>query len=188
MRRERLRPAYSAADLAAIYPEPHRSTRWADHNVRVAVTIGLAHGWDDLSSIADLSCGDARIAQTIAVEHGIDTVTLGDIAPGYEFCGPIEETIEQIEPVDLFVCSETIEHLDRPESVLVQIRANAARLLLSTPVEAWNDRGNLEHYWAWDREAVEAMLQDAGFRIAAYCALDLRPGWSPYCFGIWAAT
>lgn len=187
MRRERLRPAHDAATLATIYSRPHRSSTWNDHNIRVDVTIALGRGLlADLSepAVADLSCGDARIARALT-----PAPVLGDFAPGYLLRGPIEETIELLADrhVDAFVLSETLEHLDDPEAVLAKIRPVTDGLILSTPVEAWNDLPNLEHYWAWDAEAVEAMLVAAGFEVRAYNALDLRRGFSPYCFGIWVA-
>jgi len=190
MRRERLRPAYTTDELQELYDIPHDSSRWRDHEVRVATTIALARGVAELSDgatagfgyrVADLSCGDGRIARGVS-----RTAILGDFAPGYPITGPLEETLRQIDPVDLYICSETLEHLDDPAIVLELIRDRTANLVLSTPLEAWNDHGNPEHYWAWDREAVERMLDAAGFSTLAFCGLDLRAGWSPYYFGIWA--
>ena len=47
-------------------------------------------------SVADLSCGNAEIARGLGVEH----VVLGDYAPGYQLCGPIEETVEALRSAD----------------------------------------------------------------------------------------
>jgi 2-polyprenyl-3-methyl-5-hydroxy-6-metoxy-1,4-benzoquinol methylase len=87
--------------------------------------------------------------------------------------------------VQLYICCETLEHLDDPETVLKAIRSKTQNLVLSTPVDAWRDITNPEHYWAWDRAAVEEMLRSAGFTVAVYNALDLRPAGGEYCFGIW---
>jgi len=182
---QRLRPAHSPEDLAEIYARPHDSARWHDHNVRVDVTIALGRGVEQVDCLADLSCGNAKIARAIGSHLPERHIHLGDLAPGYELCGPIEETLEQIPDVDLFVCSETIEHLDEPAGVLLDIRRKASHLVLSTPVGAWGE-SNREHYWAWDRQGVEDMLESAGWSLLAYNELDMRPGWSPYCFGIWA--
>lgn len=189
--RQRLRPAYTPEELAEIYAKPHDSSRWRDHVVRVDVTIALGRGVvvPSVERIADLSCGNGAIAKGIGeASFGVELI-LGDFAPGYEHTGPIEKTIDEIEErVDVFVCSETIEHLDDPDAVLRKIRRKTRYLVLSTPVEAWGET-NPEHYWAWDRAEVESMLQAAGFTtLKPYVELDMRSAWSPYCFGIWVAS
>lgn len=180
MRRERLRPAMSADELAQVYAEPHDHRRWGDHQIRVDATIemGLRLVGSGVESAADLSCGNGAILSAMPAERRY----FGDLAPGYDITGPIERTIGEIPYVDLFVCCETMEHLDDPESALEAISAKGSRLLLSTPVDAWDD-GNVEHYWAWDREAVEAMLTEAEFTV-----LDYREVHPSYKFGIWACA
>jgi hypothetical protein len=182
--RTRLRPAHAPEKLAEIYAEPHDHTRWSDHRLRVAATVELAR-WltadEPIAAAADLSCGDGVILRSL--DGG--ELHFGDFAPGYDHTGPIEQTITEIPPVDLFVCAETIEHLDDPDKVLAGIRAKARMLVLSTPVDAWFDR-NPEHYWAWSRADVEAMAQAAGFHPVVYTAVDFRPlGPQHYQFGIW---
>lgn len=183
MTRRRLRPAYTPDELARIYATPHDHTHWDDHKIRVGVTIEACR-WvlrrSEVRTGADLSCGDAAILGALDV----DRVILGDYAPGYEHTGPIEETIERIPPVDLFVCSETLEHVDQPDEVLTQIRKKTNWLVLSTPVDAFHDV-NPEHYWAWDRQGVESMLAAAGFSVDIYCPIDTRPAGLYYCFGVW---
>jgi hypothetical protein len=184
MRVQRVREAHAPEALERIYAQPHKSALWADHRLRVAVTIQLAEaigGPAKPATVADLSCGDAVIARAVApyaLAH------LGDYAPGYRYQGPIEKTIGEIPAVDLFICTETIEHLDQPDAVLGQIRRQARALVLSTPLEAWDD-ANLEHYWAWDREAVEDMLTSAGWRVDVFASLDCRPAGGEYNYGIW---
>lgn len=191
MTRSRLRGPYGPEKLAEIYAQPHDHTKWADHEIRVAVTVQMAHALvGDAESAADLSCGDAAILRHL--EHWAKVsltapqlqMHLGDFAPGYEYHGPIEQTIDEIPRVDLFVCSETLEHVDDPDLVLAAIRPKTSALILSTPVGCWHDH-NPEHYWAWSREDVEEMLAKAGFRVALYAGLDLRPGGGEYEFGIW---
>jgi len=181
--RQRLRPAHGEAELARLYAVPHDHTKWLDHEARVAVTLAVARTMTaPVRRAADLSCGDGAILRGIRA----GTRVFGDLAPAYEVCGPLEETLTGLDPVDLYVCCETLEHLDDPDSVLKQIRAVTSLLVLSTPVDAWQDP-NVEHYWAWDRAGVEGMLRQAGFTPAVYTALDLRPvgGVGSYCFGIW---
>lgn len=181
MRVQRLRPAHDAVTLQQIYERPHDSSRWHDHNIRVAVTSDIARGPVDVESVADLSCGDARIARSVGAKREY----LGDFAPGYEFQGPIEKTIFEIPEVDMLIMSETLEHLDDPGTVLQAARKKATKyLVLSTPLEAW-DESNLEHYWAWDKEYLETILQEAGWEPGVLNILDMRRMYSPYCFGIW---
>lgn len=183
MTRVRLRPAYSPEQLAEVYPVPHEHGRFPDHRLRVAATIEVARWLADGEGVvraADLSCGDGAILRALDVPHPY----YGDFADHYHYVGPIEETIEQIPAVDLFVCAETVEHLDDPDAVLKAIRSTARLLVLSTPVDAWND-DNPEHYWAWGRDDVEAMLAGAGFEVSVFTAVDFRPMSLPYCFGIW---
>lgn len=179
--RARLREAYAPAELAKVYAKPHDHSLWPDHQLRVAVTVQVAYGLaGKVQTIADLSCGDGAIARSLPADRRI----FGDFAPGHEYEGPISQTVWKIPQVSLFVCAETIEHLDEPELILKAIRAKAAGLVLSTPVDAWQDR-NPEHYWAWGRLDVEEMLAAAGWTPAVYCELDCRPGGGEYAFGIW---
>jgi hypothetical protein len=185
MMRRRLRPTPTAEELTALYAKPHDHLQWDDHVYRVDVTSAMAHSMLPRGgTVADLSCGNALIARRLESTHEARMI-LGDFAPGWPLVGPIEQTLEQIPKVDLFVCSETIEHLDDPDAVLRAIREKTNRLLLSTPDGEDDDR-NPEHVWGWDTEAVEKMLRDAGFAPDIKCVLDLRPAGCEYAFQIWA--
>lgn len=182
----RLRPTHSPEKLAELYAKPHDHRRWADHLLRVDATIAVAR-WmarNGIRSVADLSCGNGAIVDAVDAAERYK----GDFAAGYDIRGPLEETLGQIPDVDLYVCSETLEHLDDPAEVLKQIRGKAGALVLSTPVDAWNDQ-NEEHYWAWSKEGVEELLGGAGFSVAAYATVDFRHV-NPffYQFGIWGAV
>lgn len=169
MYRRRLRDTPSDDELAYLYAEPHDHRRFgAGHHLRVEHTVVLGSWLRDeynLHSLADLSTGNGivpiRINGPTPKSPGVVSY-LGDYAPGYQYQGPIEETIWQIPEVDLFICSETIEHLDDPDDVLAKIADKAHYLLLSTPIGE-DDEGNPEHVWGWDVEAVEVMLDGAGF-------------------------
>lgn len=184
MTRQRLRPAHSPEALAEIYAQPHSHSRWRDHKVRVGVTqqlaLGLTLGDDSITTVGDLSCGDAAVVRSL----GDVTTHLGDFAPGYHYTGPLEQTLDQMPKVDLYVCSETLEHLDDPDLVLGKLREKTRWLLLTTPIDAWNET-NVEHYWAWSRSDVESMFDTAGFNPRIFNSLDMRGGWSPYNFGMW---
>ena len=74
----------------------------------------------------------------------------------------IDETIDQIPNVDLYICSETIEHLDDPEATLAKIRKKTKYLVVTTP-NGEDNNGNPEHYWGWDVEGVRDLLTATGF-------------------------
>jgi hypothetical protein len=171
--RVRLRPRYSDEELSRIYATPHSHSRWADHLLRVQVTASLAQWVADqhgCTSAADLSCGDGTILESL---EGVSK-TFGDYAPGYLHRGPIEETLEEIGGVDLFICSETIEHLDDPDTVLRRIHGRAHHLIVSTPINEADD-GNPEHYWGWGVDDVKGLLLAAGWEPHTTIELKLRP-------------
>lgn len=184
---KRLRPLPSPEQLAAMYPAPHDHRIYGrGHHERVEATIGLALEWISPGlrrSVGDLSCGNGEIARRITTGR----TYLGDFAPGYELTGPLEETIEQMPAVDVYVCSETIEHLDDPFGVLLQIRRSASALVLSTPLACWDD-ANGEHLWAWDQDGVEQLLDIAGWKVVAFTNVDSTAYGEPYNYGIWVAS
>lgn len=166
-----------------VYATPHDHTRWPDHVVRVSMTILVARTVAAASG-ADLSCGDGAVLRSLDLSER----HFGDLAPGHPVTGPVEETVHLVPDVDLWVCTETLEHLDDPDVVLKAVRAKARHLVASTPVDAWEDP-NPEHYWAWSRADVEDMLAAAGWTVELYTAVDFRactPG--GYCFGIWRCS
>lgn len=183
MRRDRLRPEHSTERLQELYPRPHRHDKWADHRLRIEVTAAFARCIArevGCNSGADLSCGDGATLKSIELE----TKIFGDMAPGHEMWGPLELTLDHIPVVDLYVCTETLEHLNDPDTVLKQIAAKAKVLVLSTPVNAWDDE-NEEHYWAWDVSAVEKMLRDAGWTVDQFMLLENSAVYGAYTYGIW---
>jgi hypothetical protein len=184
VRRERLRLAHSPEGLAALYANPYDHRRWIDHVRRAEATVVfcqflLAGRVPDVA--ADLSCGDGVILDAIHARRKI----YGDLVSSHalDVVGSIETTIREIDAIDLFINTETLEHLDDPDSVLMAIGEKTNMLLLSTPINAWEDASNTEHYWAWDAEVVDAMITAAGFRIVQYSELPL---W--YQFGVWGCV
>lgn len=178
-----MRPRFSDVELAVLYATPHRHDKWDDHKLRVGATIDVAN-WlmRDMQqyTVADLSCGDGAIAMALS---GVSEVILGDFAPGYPITGPIEETLGKIDHVDLLICSETIEHLDDPDSVLRTARHTANRLVLSTPIDEVFEDNNPEHYWGWGVADVQEMLIDSGWREVT--RIDLHFSEYVYDFQIW---
>ena len=178
--RKRLRPAYSDEELAKVYQVPHDHTVFPDHRLRVQMTIAFASWFKNVNTIADLSAGDATII------NSLDATTryIGDYAPAYDFVGVIDETIEQIPMVDLFICSETIEHLDNPEATLAKIRAKTRYLIVTTP-NGESDSNNPQHYWGWDEQGVRELLEGAGFKPVIYSTLGFTDPSYVYEYQLW---
>lgn len=181
---DRLRAMPTTRELDRMYATPHDHHRWPDHVLRVKTTLAMAE-WvaGPVESAADLSAGNGWLLDRIEADRKV----YGDYAataPGW-LRGPIEQTIERLDRVNLLLCCETLEHLDDPVEVLRQIRAKTDVLVLSTPLDAWRD-SNPEHLWAWNREGIEGLLSAAGFRVAAFATSDARSTHrGSYLFGIW---
>lgn len=181
--RKRLR---ELPDLNSTYSSLYDHTRWNDHLVRVKSTIALAPWFSDARSGADLSCGDGAILKGIADILKLEKTYFGDFVEGYQFHGPVEETIKSLPYVDLFVLSETLEHLDNPEAVLQDIRIRCKYLILSTPDGEWTDH-NPEHVWGWDSDEIKQMLINTGFNPQVYQSLSFTiTGY--YTFQIWGCS
>lgn len=192
---KRLRPLPSPEELAAMYPTPHDHRIYGrGHGERVEATIELALKIPEehRRSIGDLSCGNGVIARQIAAPdarlHLGDFATLALTAPNeIGYLGTIEETLHLMPAVHTFVCSETLEHLDHPDQVLRLIATKAAWLVLSTPLDCWEDT-NAEHLWAWDRDGVEELLVDNGWCLEYFASVDSRAWGEPYLYGIWVCS
>ena len=178
--RIRLRGAYSDEDLQKVYSMPHVHTGWPDHRQRVRSTIALAGWFENVQSVADLSCGDGAIIDALDVPIKYK----GDYAPKYEIHGAIEDTLLQIPRVDLLILSETLEHLDDPDLVLRMSRTKARYMVLTTPNGEDND-GNPQHYWGWDDKDIRAMLIGAGWNPVIYQSLEFADASLVYDYQLW---
>lgn len=169
------RPFWTPTQTAEIYASPHDWRVLGDgHKVRIERLIAIAKTlYPNPDTVADLSCGIPTITDALRAKR----TYLGDFAPGYEFTGPIEQTIDLIPDVDLFLCAETLEHLQDPDSVLVKIRGKAKALVCSVPIcRVPEDDGNGEHYWAFDRDGFEQMLNECGWDVVIYEQVTASPG------------
>ncbi len=192
----RLRGPYSPVELHRLYANRYDHTRWPDHIRRVEYTIGLgrrlALALPDVRLLADLSCGDGAIP--VGIQRACPETAwhpksplLGDVTPGphLDFVGPIERTLTRLpELVDLFICTETLEHVDDPARVLTGIRERARFLLLSTPETHGRD-DNPEHYWSWDVPGVRELLEQAGWTPVTQSVLDLTYIPAAYAYQLW---
>lgn len=166
---EGLRNYYQTNDWSA-FAQQERD----DATIRMGRTfpeIGIA-------TVGDMSAGGSRITPAIAAHYGI-APTLGDLGRhyGYPNVGTLQETLPLQEVFDLYVCSETLEHLLDPDTDLALIRKHAKYLLLTTPTMETPELVSHGHLWCWEREDVEKMLVDAGFTPFEFEQISL--------FGIW---
>lgn len=180
-----LRGPHSPEYLAQMYAAPHNHHLFGrGHAERVAATIELANnliGEMGYASGADLSCGNGYILQNLNVVQAY----YGDMAPGYPITGPLESTLPNLPDVDIYVCSETLEHVADPLRVLKLIRQTANSLVMSTPIGCWDDSLD-EHYWAWSQEGIETMQRLAGWSSWGFTNVDSTAYGEPYNYGIWA--
>lgn len=192
--RVRLRPAYDdpAEFYASRYPDGYRHDQWPDHVERVEATVQFA--WDNLRTppmqITDLTAGDGIIVEEIRTRT--DTldrqVYLSDFHhwDGYDDQGAVEDTLAAMPYSDLYVCSETVEHLDDPDTFLKGVWDKASRLVLTTPAGEFDPDQNPEHYWGWEQGDIQQMLVESGWRPYLYAAFT--PSCGPYTFQMWAAS
>lgn len=192
----RLRPRWTDEQLAEIYAQPHDHRRFGrghaervDETVRQTLLSYAGHPEDEGNApvVVDLSCGNAFVARAFASRWPDAELVLGDYAPGYPLVGPINQTIWRAPYADIFICGETIEHLDDPVETLELIYAKTDTLILSTPTDNWGDT-NAEHYWSWSQDDVEEMLVRVGFTIREVGVVDSRTYGEPYRYGIWTLT
>lgn len=178
-------------DESASYSSGFDPTTSSESMARLAQTIALTK-WIVKTyhpkSIADLSIGNGEVTDELIKEFPSLTYTLGDISQlninkaidkyGYTnenisyHCTDIIKGLEtnSLSSVDLFISSETLEHLDIPDLALRLINNKSKYLILTTPEDEHPvDRF---HYWVWGSDDIEKMLKDAGFIPLVYQKID----------------
>jgi hypothetical protein len=188
-----LRPFYTDEELATVYHRPYDHTRWDEHRRRVAATVdivtrwGKDRGWYDG---IDLTCGDGAILRALVANGTVQTAYYGDLvhADHLDVVGRVEDTLPAHtvlgRPRDLYVCSETLEHLRDPAGLLENARALASHMVLTTPVDETAAHENAEHYWSWSVEDVRDMLELAGWTVQG---LDLL-AMDHYVYQVWCCS
>lgn len=174
------------------YPSGYHHASWPDHVERVAASVDFVREWAGqggiiIESVADLSCGDGTIPRELALFMEIPRVILGDINPGSgtHVTGPLPDTLEAIAPpVDLYVCSETIEHMDDPDFLLRQLRLKSRYLFLSTPLSEPLHYGNTEHYWSWSADDMAEMMIEADWSPVDHVVFEPSSD-RTYTFQLW---
>jgi hypothetical protein len=127
--------------------------------------------------VTDLSCGDGAIANGLT---GVELV-LGD----YSINGSIEHNVLTTPNTDLWIISETVEHLEAPWTVLENIATRTKWIVLTTPDDEQIEIGNYEHYWSFTQRDINDILAQAGF-VDRKCEILTNAGWT-YQYQIWTA-
>jgi 2-polyprenyl-3-methyl-5-hydroxy-6-metoxy-1,4-benzoquinol methylase len=201
---KRLRESYSEEALANLYKNPYKHDKFTDHILRVDITADLLSWAIDRyspESIADLTCGDGSVVLQ-ALEnsaHNSKKIILGDISKPnvdyveglaldpqikFEFMlGKIEDNIKKIDRVDIFVATETLEHIDNPKGLIQELSQKTKFLLLSTPDAEFDQ--NTEHLWVWTRDDISNLLSENNFATIIELGIDTRPEGFPYKFQTW---
>lgn len=172
----KLRRFYSPSVEAAMYDHTYNSKRWPEHITRIEKTAAICQTLIDryeLKSVADLSCGDGSLIDKLSVHIK------------FARDGNIMDDMELIGQSDLFICTETIEHLREPWTVLERIAEKTRWLVLSTPLDEERGIDNYEHYWAFTTDDVATMLHHANFHHIALFVLQ-HETWN-YRYQVWTA-
>ena len=159
----------------------HRSHE--SHISRVEHTIKIGQGLIDrvgIKTIADFSAGDRAIVMGLA---GYEEAWLSDYSDdGVDI---LDRLREDTRTYDLFVCTETIEHVEQPWTLLEEIAKRTTWILLSTPLDEDPTENNWEHYWSFGADDVDDLLTQAGFDWSVVNVF--KPATGPYTYQIWIA-
>lgn len=179
----KLRRFHDAETLKRIYDHMYNPNVWPEHKQRIETTAAVANQLIadlGLKTCADYSAGNRALALRLRGLTMLDTCD-------YFGSGRMEERIDEMEPVDLYLCTETIEHLEAPWTVLEKLATKARQLVLSTPLDENPKIGNYEHYWSFTEEDVEQMLWQSGWAPHPGCPTILfQKSWT-YTYQIWTA-
>ena len=164
-----------------MYADRYVHSRWREHVVRVRRTVEIAQRLIDvhgLTSVADISAGDRAV---ITAVRNVSAKFATDITDGDD----IAVKAGEIDPVDLLICTETIEHLEAPWTVLEKIAIKAKWLVVSTPLDEAPEIDNYEHYWSFTEEDVRDILTQSGFKVESPTIIT-GDRWT-YAYQIWTA-
>lgn len=186
MAKTQLRPFYTDDELTKVYDHVYDHKKWQDHIDRIDWTVTNAKKFirlfmDRKIDVVDLTCGDGVVMNALLEAGWVEKYEMGDLvgADHLTLEGKIEDTlplvsqkINGLRPWDLFICTETIEHVQDPEKLLAEIREASDHLLLTTPLDETVKHDNPEHYWSWSREDMRELLLEAGWQPHKYDQLN----------------
>jgi hypothetical protein len=190
--RQRLR-----AGGAFDYQGVHRSDLVRDHVHRALLTAAsIAYFVPD--TLCDPACGDAHIINLAYRLRPFQMAYLSDISaqaigvlegpyPHTKGVVDISTALSEVPQVDLVVLTETLEHMDDPDSILRIARKHAKHLIASSPlIREPRIDDNSEHLWQWDDVGYREMLEQAGWNPEMVAVFSVLPPY--YEFQLWGAT
>lgn len=179
------------------YQVARSNSAWCDHIARTNVTAGLI-AWLKPDSLLDPACGDGSIVRLAETIQPIPRLVLSDVSAPNIFslqemageigidirCESLYEALAREEYFDVLVLTEILEHLEDPDAVLRMARAQASRLIASSPeMRPGQMDDNAEHLWMFDGDGYLSMLADAGW--TAIHKTHMGFPWLTYDFQIW---
>jgi 2-polyprenyl-3-methyl-5-hydroxy-6-metoxy-1,4-benzoquinol methylase len=67
---------------------------------------------------------------------------------------------------DIFICTETLEHVENPQKLVKWIgQIIRGGALFTTPLDEPLTSDNEEHYWSWSMSDLVEMIENAGMQI-----------------------
>lgn len=210
MARVQLREIRTAAEETAFYerryPRGYRHEVWPDHVERIAASAELIRRYSSqIRTAADLSCGDCALISRLDLE----TAYVGDLIgargeypmrPNVRVlpAGPLPDSLDGFRtipgktlPVDLFILSETLEHVPDPDTLLAKLTDVSRYLFLSTPLDEPASTGNEEHYWGWGQSDIHHLLWESGWspmEVSLFTPESTRDYAEAYTFQLWMAV
>lgn len=178
----KLRRFMTDEEMKANYAHQYNHTAWPEHKIRVRETIRfISQLMTDkgLTTAADMSCGDGAVMRGLTLDRGIT----GDISiTGID----VVDAVRAMEPVDLYICTETIEHVREPWTLLEEIAKKTRWIVLSTPLNEPASVGNWEHYWSFTEHDISSLLVQSGFHVPERYIVIHGENWT-YAYQTWAA-
>lgn len=152
------------------------------HRQRMDVVAALASDACDtfgFASIVDLGAGDGGMLSLLAVcgvpQWGYDlmqtNVDFARVSRGMDV-RYLDFVDEPIDWADLVICTEVLEHLEDPHTLVKRIGENAQGIIASSPGAETAESHDACHAWVWDMEGYAEMITGAGFNVVEHIAVQ----------------